>query len=152
MKSPTTRKTSFGYRFAMIHRMHAALSREGMLALGITAAQFPFLGELFHAQPPVTQETLSRTLCIDPAATARALDQLQKKGLVSREVNPENRRQKLVSATPLAWTMQEKFYKVLSNASEELVIGLSQEEKETTLTLLDRIMANGMTAKYGKKE
>ena len=145
-----TRKTSFGYRFAMIQRVHTALSRDGMLALGVTTAQFPFLAELFHEEKPVTQDELSKALCIDPAATARALDQLEKKGFVTREVNPENRRQKLVSVTPLARDMKTEFYEVLNNASDALVIGLSGAEKKAALTLLDRIMANGITARYGK--
>lgn len=151
MNDTHARKTSFGYRFAMIHRLHAALSKDAMGALGITSAQFPFLAELFHRRGPTTQDQLSRALCIDPAATARALDQLQKKGLVSREVNPENRRQKLVSVTPQARDLEEKFCTVLSTASDILVEGLSAVEKEAALTLLDRIMENAMRARYGAK-
>ncbi|VFQ47075.1 MarR family winged helix-turn-helix transcriptional regulator [Desulfoluna butyratoxydans] len=149
MPHPNSRKTSFGYRFAMIQRIHAALSRDGMAALGITTAQFPFLAELFHQKRPVTQNELSIGLCIDPAATARALDQLEKKGLVTREVNPENRRQKLVAITPQAREMETDFYKVLGNASDTLVSGLSESDKQAALTLLDRIMANGISARYG---
>ncbi|VVS90937.1 MarR family winged helix-turn-helix transcriptional regulator [Desulfoluna spongiiphila] len=152
MKNNSSRKTSFGYRFAMIQRIHTALLRDGMLTLGITTAQFPFLAELFHEQRPVTQDELSKALCIDPAATARALDQLEKKGLVNREINPENRRQKLVSITPLALEMKPGFYEVLNTASDALVTGLSGQEKKAALSLLDRIMANGITARHEKNQ
>ncbi|WP_236893013.1 MarR family winged helix-turn-helix transcriptional regulator [Desulfoluna limicola] len=135
----------------MIQRLQAALSRDGLLALGVTTAQLPFLAELLHRQVPMTQDELSKALTIDPAATARTLEQLEKKGLVKRQVNPENRRQKLVTASPRALELEDEFFAILRKASDTLVEGLSDDEKETALTLLDRIMANGMKAKYGKK-
>ena len=150
MKPNCTRETSFGYRFAMIQRLHATLSREGILALGITTAQLPFVAELLHRQEPITQDELSKAISIDPAATARSLEQLEKKGMVTREVNPENRRQKLVTASSKAREQGDAFFAILRKASDTLVEGLTDDEKESALTLLDRIMANGITARYGK--
>ncbi len=147
MSSPFTRKISFGYRFATIERLQAAISRREILALGITPAQIPFLAELFHEKAPITQEALSRALSIDPAATARALTELEKKGLVCRKINPTNRRQKLVIPSPKAMELEPAFYAILQKSSERLVEGFTQEEREAALDLLDRIMANGVEAK-----
>ena len=141
------RKTPFGYRFAMIHRLQAAIARDDLHALGVTASQLPFLAELFHHKAPMTQEALSTALVIDPAATARTLSQLEKKGLICRKVNPDNRRQKLVTPSPEAVALKQDFYAVLETTSEVLVTGLSPDEREAALDLLDRIMANGRAAK-----
>jgi len=70
--------------------------------------------------------------------------------MVTREVNPENRRQKLVTASSKAREQGDAFFAILRKASDTLVEGLTDDEKESALTLLDRIMANGMKAKYGK--
>lgn len=150
MTQKFTREISFGYRFAVIQRLQAAITRDGILALGITIAQLPFLAELFYMNTPITQDELSKILTIDPAATARALDQLEKKGLVCREVNPENRRQKLVTPSLKARELEQEFYAVLQNTSDTLSEGFTDDEKEAALNLLDRIMANGMQAKYVK--
>ncbi len=148
MKSSPAREKSIGYYFSMIHRSHSALAKDGMLALGVTLAQLPFLAQLLIRYDPVSQDELSRILSIDPGATARNLEQLEKKGLVSREVNPENRRQKLVVATSRAREIEEDFFSVLRTASERLVEGLSADEKEMAVMLLERILANGMRARY----
>ena len=147
MTQTESRKTPFGYRFAMIQRLQAAIARDNLHELEVTASQIPFLAELFHHKTPMTQEALSNALVIDPAATARTLRQLEKKGLVCRKVNPDNRRQKLVTPSPKAAALKQDFYAVLEKTSEILVTGLSPDEREAALDLLDRIMANGRAAK-----
>ncbi len=149
MPQSTARDTSFGYRFAMIHRLGRALAHQGLKAFGLTQAQIPFLMELLHREGPMTQQALSRALVIDPAATARTLEQLEKQGWIRREVNGENRRQKLVFPTDKARDHETKLVKVLSRASQALVSDFSETEKKAVLALLDRIMANGIAAKQG---
>ncbi|MCG8565688.1 MAG: MarR family transcriptional regulator [Desulfobacterales bacterium] len=148
----TARATSFGYRFAMIHRIDRALAHEGLKTFGLTQAQIPFLMELLHQDTPMTQQELSQTLVIDPAATARTLEQLEKNGWIHRKVNPKNRRQKLVFPSQKAREHEDKLIFVLKEASQSLVSDFSEKEKRTVLTFLDRIMANGLEAKGGIKE
>ncbi|WDP91167.1 MAG: MarR family transcriptional regulator [Desulfobacter sp.] len=147
MSHLTARRTSFGYRFAMIHRLNRALAGDRLKALGLTLAQIPFLMELLHQDRAMTQLELSQCLVIDPGATARNLDQLEKKGWVRREINPENRRQKLVSPTQNARDHEKELISALSGASAPLVSDFSEVEKKEILALLDRIIANGMAAK-----
>ncbi len=143
------RSTSFGYRFALLHRLNCSLNSEKMEKLGISASQIPFLAELFLADGPLTQDQLSKRVVIDKAATARGLMHLEDQGLVARKVNPANRRQKLVSPTPKARELEADFYKALRSTSEIFVQGFSKEEKEQALSLLDRMMENGKLARYG---
>ena len=146
------RKTSFGYRFAMIHRLNVSLAREGLKEIGLTQAQMPFLMELLLDPAPKTQKDLAQALVIDPAATARNLEQLEKNGWIHRKVNPKNRRQKLVFPSQKAREHEDKLIFVLKEASQSLVSDFSEKEKRTVLTFLDRIMANGLEAKGGIKE
>jgi len=141
------RKSSFGYRFAMIHRLGRILAGDGLKAMGLTMAQCPFLMELLHRDAPMTQQALSQSLVIDPGATARNLDLLEKKGWVRREINPENRRQKLVFPTQKTREHEAELVSVLSRASETLVSDFSADEKKEILALLDRVIDNGMAAR-----
>ena len=139
-----SRKSHFGYHFAILHRCMAALCKQDIMDMGIQASQIPFVADLLHRDAPVTQDELSAALFIDKAATARALDQLEKNGFVSRTVNPENRRQKLVAATARARAIQEKFYGVLQTASDRLTHNFSRKEMEQIRKLLDQMIDSAM--------
>lgn len=142
-------KPRFGYHFAKLHRLMIALSKEEVSKLEIQPSQTPFIAGLLKCPQPITQEELSTHLAIDKAATARALDQLEKKGYVVRVVNPENRRQKLVSTTPKAHAIANRLYAAFQTASDILTRDFSPEELTTILNLLNRMIDNGMGEKYG---
>lgn len=133
-----------GYVVAMTSRIQAAIVKEYVADTGVTYAQVPFLSELFRRKNPVTQDTLSKALCIDPAATARALDHLQKKGFISRKVNPKNRRQKLVSVTEKANWMKADFRAALRKSTMKLLEPLTTEEQQELGRLLSKVCLHDM--------
>ena len=69
-----------GYGVAMVRRIFIATEKKHIEPLNITPAQIPFLCELLRSNTPMTQDALSAQLLIDPAATARAIENLEKKG------------------------------------------------------------------------
>ena len=137
-----SRKTSFGYRFAMLHRLQVAMCRKDIQDQGLQPGQIPFVISLVHEDGPVTQDYLSARLVIDKGTTARAIQQLEKKGFVSRRINPENRRQNLVSATDKAHAVADSLIATLTCAAESFVQGFTQTEKERVLDFMDRMLAN----------
>lgn len=143
MTSPQPR---FGYHFAKLHRLMTALCKQDLKELGIQPSQIPFIAELLHCDGPVTQDELSAVLVIDKAATARALDQLERGGFVSRLVNPDNRRQKLVTATTKAKAIEGPLYKILQATSDVFTRNFSRKDIEQMLKLLNRMIANAKDA------
>jgi DNA-binding MarR family transcriptional regulator len=139
-------KPRFGYHFAKLHRLMVALCKEEINRLGIQPSQMPFIAELLHCEGPITQDELSTALVIDKAATARALDQLEKKGFVSRRINPENRRQKLVSVTEKTRHIRNRFYGTLQTTSDIFTKDFSQDEMGIVLKLMNRMIVNAMAA------
>ena len=135
-----------GYHFAMIHRMNAALCKHEITKLGIQVSHIPFLAKLLCQDHPLTQDELSALVCIDKGATARAITQLEHDGLVSRIVNPENRRQKLVSPTEKARNMEKSFFACLHNASDKITRDFSDEELQQAHTFLKRMLENAQDA------
>ena len=140
------RKTSFGYRFAMLHRLQLSLCRKEILRQGIQPSQLPFLVHLVRETDPVTQDYLSGCLAIDKGSTARALGRLEKKGYVERRTNPDNRRQNLVWATPKAHDAAEALLSSLTDVADTFVAGFSDSEKRQVLDLMDRMLANARKA------
>ncbi len=58
-----------------------------------------FIISLLYHHAEMTQAELNRHLKLDPAAVSRHLRSLEEEGIVSRKVNPDHRRQILVSLT-----------------------------------------------------
>jgi DNA-binding MarR family transcriptional regulator len=146
---PDRRQTSFGYRFAMLHRLQVCLYKKEILDAGVQPSQLPFLITLVQEEGPVTQDYLSRSLVIDKGTTARAINQLKSAGFVTRDTNPENRRQKLVTATPKAHTVAEKVFSILDNVTEIFVQGFTPEERNLILKLMDRMILNAQEERNG---
>lgn len=140
------KKTSYGYRFALLHRLHASMCRKKILQAGIKVSMLPILLELVQETSPVTQDRLSNQIVIDKGTTARAISQLETKGFVTRVINTENRRQNLVSATEKAHRVADELFSALGDAAKILVQGFSDEEQATVLDLMDRMIANARKA------
>lgn len=126
----------------MLHRLQMAMCREDIQNQGLMASQLPFVLCLTHENRPVTQDYLSRKLAIDKGTTARALGQLEKNGFITRTVNPENRRQKLVVAAPKAHVAAEALFTPLCRATQNFVQDFSETEKQTVLKFMDRMLLN----------
>ncbi|MEZ6852631.1 MarR family winged helix-turn-helix transcriptional regulator [Halodesulfovibrio aestuarii] len=144
MKRFSEEPIPLGYAVAMTHRMQAAKAKEKVSQYGITFGQVPFLIEILHNKEPMTQDALSKALFIDPAATARAVEQLEIKGFVTREVNPKNRRQKLVSATDKANWIKGDLRSSLRETMQEMLAPLTAEEQKTLTTLLSKVCEHGL--------
>lgn len=141
-KRPNRRQTSFGYRFAMLHRLQIHMCKKDILQAGIQPSQLPFLVSLVQEESPVTQDYLSSCLAIDKGTTARAISQLEKAGYVTRETNPENRRQNLVSATEKAHAAADGLFTALDDVTKIFVQGFTKEERNLILHLMDRMISN----------
>lgn len=146
-----SRAQSFGYRFAMLYRLNTALYGDQIKQLGISKSQVPFIAELMFAEEGPTQDQLSERLAIDKAATARVIDQLEKDGLVKRNINPDNRRQKRVYPTQKLLDMADDLFSVLRSTGEVFVRGFTAEEKTMALDLMDRMMENALNETRGNK-
>ena len=146
MKHIYQRETSFGYRFAMLHRLQLSLCRKEILKQGIQPSQLPFLLNLVKETAPVTQDYLSCRLAIDKGSTARAMGQLEKKGYVERRTNPDNRRQNLVWATPKAHEAAQALFAALTGVADTFVAGFTGHEKTQLLDFMDRMLANAKNA------
>ena len=148
METKKEKKTSFGYRFAMLHRMQLTMCRKEILNQGIRVSQLPFILRLVREPMPVTQDYLSESLAIDKGTTARAISQLEKKGYVTRKSNPKNKRQNLVTATGKAHAAADKVLASLTRATDAFVRGFSDQEKQMVQDLLDRMLSNAREAVY----
>ena len=97
---------------------------------------------LLGAHGPSNQEALACQLQIDKGAVARTVAKLEEKGLVTRQVNPANRREKLVSPRPGAEGVLREMWELYQQLEAVAYRGLAPDEIDLTRRCLERIAAN----------
>ena len=89
----------------------------------------------------VNQEAIAEFLMLDKGSVARALLKLEGKNLVARTVNPENRREKIVSLTEHGQAIVAEVVNTALAWESELLEGLSPQERELFYRLSEKIAA-----------
>ncbi|MDY0287315.1 MAG: MarR family transcriptional regulator [Sphaerochaeta sp.] len=78
----------------------------------------------------MNQYELSDSLSLNKGTIAKALLKLEDKGFVKREVNEENRREKLVSLTAYGNEEVGKIFGVSETWKQEVLEGISEQDQE----------------------
>jgi len=145
------RRVSLGFRVGRISRLNACLLERKVAALGLCFGQIPYiLSTVEYGEQ--TQDEIAAQLQVNRAATARTLKNMEEAGLVTREENPENRRQKLVRPTERSEALVNGLQDILKEHNDVLLAGFSAEEKAQLLNLLDRVIENGETMLKEERE
>ncbi len=69
----------------------------------------------------------------------RMIDSLEKKGLVKRTVNPEDRRENLLSTTDMGEQVVAEYHKIEKKLSCELLKGIPDEKVEVFFEVVEEI-------------
>ena len=87
----------------------------------------------------LSQQELAAKLKIHPSRLVAILDNLEKRGLVERRANPDDRRLYSLHLARAGGEALEKIGKVAREHQDALLSSLSKEERDTLATLLLRI-------------
>lgn len=91
-------KRPMGRMITLLGRKSQRCIGEALRKHGLTAAEEPFFMSLQH-HDGATQEELTALVCVDKAATARAVKSLEDKGILFRTQDEHDRRQNRVCLT-----------------------------------------------------
>lgn len=139
-----------------IARMITLLARKSQSYIGsalskynITAAEQPFFMAIQHHKG-ITQEELTAIVCVDKAATARAVRSLEEKGFLVREQDEHDRRQNRIYATDMTMNLAGAVSKELLQFNELLTQGISPEDIEVIFSGLQKMEKNFSDLSNGK--
>lgn len=134
-------KGEIDYLFRMI-RMREIYAIELMLQpLGLTlSAWYPLA--VLRVEEGLTQRELGSRLNLKDAATGKAIDALERAGLVTRENDPTDRRKALVCLTDEGRKIAKTVGKMRKDFQSIIVDGFSDKERETLRELLERSYEN----------
>ena len=92
---------------------------------------------------PASQAGLARRLAADRSDMHRTVGELESRGLIGREPDPDDRRRNLVTLTALGTQAVEDVDVRVDAAQAELLAPLSAAERDELVRLLSRVLDRG---------
>ncbi|GHU40455.1 transcriptional regulator [Spirochaetia bacterium] len=143
MKKSLIRLITVLYRKSQSY-LSVALSKHNL-----TTAEQPFFAAL-QKYDGITQEELSTLICVDKAATARALNSLEKKGYVKRVQDQHDKRQNKVFLTTTARKHWPAVERELIRFNELLIKNIDKNSLETIYNSLLQMEENATRCSLNK--
>lgn len=129
---------SIGFLISRTGRRVTQLLALHLASTGITTEQWSVLARLCE-EDALSQKELAARVSKDQTNVTRILDQLERKGLIVRVVNPEDRRSHLPSVTAEGRAAYGEIAPLEENVISLVTEGLSPAQLSTLKELLDRI-------------
>ena len=104
----------------------------------ITKPQYAVL-RAAHIHPGLDQAAVGQFTGTDKATVTALLDRLERRGLLTREVHPEDRRRRTLHLTPEGEQLLDAMIPLVEQVSEELLSRLTRTEREQLVTLLGKL-------------
>lgn len=142
------RKESLSYRVCRLFRLSSCILDRRLASLGLWHGQVPYIITLVEEEGR-TQNELAGIIRVNRAATARILKNMEAAGLVRREENPQNRREKLVYPTDKSRALADQLVAILDSYNEDIFEGFTDEERGVVLKLMDRALNNAQAVADG---
>ena len=128
-----------GYLIRRLHQIHVAMFIEQVADGQVTPIQFGLLSILMM-RPGIDQATIGEEMGLDPANVAEILKRLEDRGLVSRVIDPLNRRRKLCLTTPVGKKFVQRYQRDMQLSQQQLLEPLAPAERRIFLDLLARLV------------
>jgi DNA-binding MarR family transcriptional regulator len=132
---------TIGRYISILYRSGKMYINSNFEKYNIGNGQYLFLMFLSHREG-VTQEEMSCKLFIDKGTTAKAVKRLEDEGYIKRQVDDKDKRAYKVYLTEEGRKITAEISKVLHDWNNILTSGFTEEEKETALNLLQRMLEN----------
>lgn len=110
--------------------------------LGATKAQWRVLARLSRAGDGVRQIELAEALDVEPITLCRMIDRLEEAGLVERRRDAHDRRAWRLYLTAAAGPLLVKLERMGAALNNDMMAGVSDEERAALLRTLARIRQN----------
>ncbi len=127
-----------GFLLRRAHQISAAVFENACTEVGLTQAQYGVLTVLRIA-PDIDQSRLARALAFDKVTVLRVLRGLEDRGLITRVVSAENRRQMAVRLTAQGQRLLKKTEQPVRLAYQQLMAPVPQKESQQMSDLLQRL-------------
>lgn len=143
-------RTNLGYLLSDNSRQLRRLFDDRVSRLGLTAVQARLLLSL-DKFPDRNQAYYAERLEIEPITLTRIVDRMEDAGWIERRADPSDRRARILHLTAKSHDVVDPLRAILETMVEDMLEGISAEERETMMRLLETISANVARQRAGKE-
>jgi DNA-binding MarR family transcriptional regulator len=141
------RLKNFGFVLKDISRLYTKRFEDRASAgLSMTLPQCKALAILFKNEG-ISQKRLSELSDIEPMTLVRILDRMEAEGYIERRADPADRRARTLFVTQQASPMLDQIWAVAAQIRNEVLVGITAEERNTLMALLERVHENLLNLK-----
>ncbi|MEM8801069.1 MAG: MarR family winged helix-turn-helix transcriptional regulator [Pseudomonadota bacterium] len=115
------------------------MEREG---LDCTPVQYAALATIAK-RPDIDQASLAGLIAYDRATLGNVVERLDRKGLVARQVCPQDRRSRQLRLTSQGERMLDRLKPVVEDLQNDILSGLSESETDSLMALLRKATTIG---------
>src|SRR4051812_40042610 len=130
-----------GQLFFRLWRASHVRAATALGSVGLTPASFGLLN-LVGAREGAIQQELGAAMGIDRTTMVSLIDQLESAGLAKRTPSPTDRRARVIEMTPKGRRLLQRCRRMIGETEEEVLAGLSVDERDELLRLLRRALAS----------
>ena len=138
---------SLGRLISYLYRQAQRYFEREFSEYGLGQGTFAYLHLLLH-RDGINQQELSERLRVDKATTTRALKKLVELGFVRRERDSHDHRAYRIFLTQKARDLEPEFMRARRVWTDLLADGFTQEERDSALKLLERMVDNVVRHKH----
>ena len=135
-----------GYHIRRLQQIAVAVFLQETADSGITPVQFAALQATRNAAA-IDQRTLARTIGFDTSTIAGVVDRLEARGLLRRQVSPDDRRVRLLSLTPEGDALLAQVVPAMQRAQVRMLAPLTKHERAEFMRMLHVLVTanNGLS-------
>lgn len=140
MSAPFDFEHAPGHLIRRAHQLAVALFMEETAAYDVTPVQFAILNALIDI-PGEDQVTLAARVAFDAATSGSVIGRLETKGWIRREVDPMDKRRKLLWVTAEGEQAVAQMKPGVAQVQQRLLAPLNSAERAALVDLLERLVA-----------
>jgi DNA-binding MarR family transcriptional regulator len=138
---PAALSDRLGYLLGRAHLAHRSIAAPALAALGLGVKEFGALA-LLVAEGPLSQQRLGERQGIDRTTMVAVVDELERKGLVERRRDRDDRRAYRVQATPAGRRLLKRAEAAAERAEQRFLAPIPAAERHRLKELLRRLLAS----------
>lgn len=140
-----------GHQIRRLQQIAVGLFMEETAAHDMTPVQFAALAAV-DRQPGVDQRTLARTIGLDTSTIAGVVDRLERRALMQRNPDPDDRRVRRLTLTPAGQALLKAVLPAMRRAQARILAPLQADEQRQFMQLLDRLVEGNNAASRAPSE
>ena len=132
---------SIGRLISILYRQSKVYFHKKLEPYELDHGQMPVLMYVIHHNGS-TQHDISNYFHLDKGSTSSLIKSLEKNGFVKKEQHGEDRRSYMIYTTQKTERLLPEFHQIFQGWTEILLEGFTDDEKEQSFTLLNRMIEN----------